>query len=202
MKMSGNCPFCRAKTPSSDEEEVKYLRPWVKKKKAWAQSHLGEKYFHGKGVKQSYEMAKRLFEQAAQQGDVSAMYNLGRLYESGGGVEQSYEKAFEYYEQAAELGLTEAQFNLGNMYYNGYGVVRDIVKAREWWKKAAAQGHQQAIQNLQLWFIFIAEFLQKNKYNMGYAAVLALLGFLLIAIYIGCLVAWRLLWWFLSFFFG
>ena len=33
MSMAGNCPFCRAKTPTSDEEAVKYLRPWVKEKK-------------------------------------------------------------------------------------------------------------------------------------------------------------------------
>ena len=74
--MSGTCPFCRAKTPSSHEEQVKNLRPWVKKKKAWAQHHMGQKYLRGQGVKQSYEMAKMLYEQAAQQGDVSAMYNL------------------------------------------------------------------------------------------------------------------------------
>ena len=30
-KMKWNCPLCRAKAPTSDEECVKYLRPWVKK---------------------------------------------------------------------------------------------------------------------------------------------------------------------------
>ena len=105
MKMAGTCPLCRTKTPSSDEEMVKQLRPWVKKKKAWAQAHLAQMYRDGTGVKQSYEMARRLWEQAAQQGDVSAMYNLGVMYEHGHGVEKSYEKAKEYYEQAAELGF-------------------------------------------------------------------------------------------------
>jgi hypothetical protein len=70
MKMSGSCPLCRAKSPTSDEESIKQLRPWVKKKKAWAQAHMGQMYRDGIGVKQSYEMAKRLFEQAAQQGDM------------------------------------------------------------------------------------------------------------------------------------
>ena len=42
MNMGHTCPLCRAKTPTSDDEEiVKYLRPWVKKKKAWAQFELG-----------------------------------------------------------------------------------------------------------------------------------------------------------------
>ena len=33
MKMGGYCPLCRAKSPRIEEEIVKQLRPWVKKKK-------------------------------------------------------------------------------------------------------------------------------------------------------------------------
>lgn len=76
MKMAGSCPFCRAPTPSSDEEAVKYIRPWVKKKKAWAQSQMGSNYYQGEGVKRSYEMAAALWKLAAQQGEVNAMYNV------------------------------------------------------------------------------------------------------------------------------
>ena len=131
-RMSDHCTLCRAKVPASHEECIEYLRPWLKKKKAWAMSMMGHMYRDGEGVKQSYEMARRLFEQAAQQGDVGAMSNLGRLYElaaqqgyvtamynlgvmykDGEGVEQSYERAFEYYEQAADLGDAAAQTNLG-----------------------------------------------------------------------------------------
>jgi len=122
MKMGDTCPFCRAKTPTSHEEVVKYIRPWVKKKKAWAQHMMAEMYRDGIGVKQSYEMTRRLFERAAQQGDVSAMYNLGVMYYHGLGVEQSYEKAKEYHEQAAQLGFAKAQYNLGCMYRDGEGV--------------------------------------------------------------------------------
>ena len=61
MKMGGSCPLCRAKTPSSDEESVKQLRPWVKKKKVWALAMMGQKYRNGTGVKQSYDMARLLF---------------------------------------------------------------------------------------------------------------------------------------------
>jgi tetratricopeptide (TPR) repeat protein len=149
-KMKWNCPLCRAKTPTSEEEHVKYLRPWVKKKKAWAQNLMAHHYKNGHGVKQSYEMARRLFEQAAQQGYASAIFSIGTMYDNGEGVEQSYEKAVEYYEQAADLGQAIAQFILGGMYYNGYGVVRDIAKAKEWWTKAAAQGEKNAIKSLKL----------------------------------------------------
>ena len=146
MSMAGNCPFCRAKTPTSDGEAVKYLRPWVKKKKAWALTMMGGKYAHGVlGVKQSYEMAKRLFEQAAQLGDVSAMSNLGLMYHEGEGVEQSYERAKEYYEQAAQLGFADAQYALGRMYALGEGIDKDTMKAKALWTTSAAQGNENAI---------------------------------------------------------
>ena len=32
MGMGDNCPLCRAKSPTTDEEGVNYLRPWVKNK--------------------------------------------------------------------------------------------------------------------------------------------------------------------------
>jgi TPR repeat protein len=147
-KMKWNCPLCRAKSPTSHEEHVKYLRPWVKKKKAWAQCSMGEKYYRGQGVKQSYEMARRLNEQAAQQGDAKAMVCLGRLYETGRGVEQSYEKAFAYYEQAAQLGFAQAQFNLGLMYEHGVGVEQSYEKAFEYYEQAADLGFAQAQLNL------------------------------------------------------
>jgi TPR repeat protein len=146
--MGQNCPFCRAKTPTSDEEAVKQLRPWVKKKKAWAMSMMAEMYHHGQGVQQSYEMARMLYKLAAQQGDVNAMYDLGFMYQHGEGVEQSYEKAFEHYEQAAQLGYAKAQYNLGCCYANGHGVSKDKKKAHALWTLAAAQGHENAIKNL------------------------------------------------------
>ena len=150
MGMGKNCPMCRAKTPTTKEETIKYLRPWVKKKKAWAQQQMAQMYRNGTGVKQSHEMARVLYEQAAQQGYVSAMVNLGFMYEHGQGVEQSYEKAFEYYEQAADLGFAEAQYNVGRMYATGEGVSKNETKAHALWTLAAAQGHKQAIKNLPL----------------------------------------------------
>jgi TPR repeat protein len=140
MKMDGTCPLCRAKTPSSHEEIVKQLHPWVKKKKAWAMSLMGEMYRDGTGVKQSYEMARMLYEQAAQQGDTDAIFSLGEMYYHGGGVEQSYEKAKEYYEQAADLGYASAMYNLGIMYDDGFGVEQSYEKAKEYYEQSADLG--------------------------------------------------------------
>jgi hypothetical protein len=150
MGMGESCPLCRADVPSTGEESVKQLRPWVKKGKAWAQEHMAQMHRDGDGVKQSYEMARRLYELAAQQGVVSAIFSLGIMYRDGEGVEQSYERAVEYYEQAADLGYPEAQKNLGVMYYNGSGVERDFQRTRELWTKSAAQGFEEAIANLKI----------------------------------------------------
>jgi TPR repeat protein len=148
MNMSGTCPFCRAKTPTSDEGNVKNLHPWVKKKKAWAQNLMGQQYKKGEGVKQSFEISRELFELAAEQGDANAMLNLGNMYRYGQSVEQSYERAVEYFEQAAVLGQVEAQFTSGLMYKNGHGVKQSFEIARELFELAAEQGDANAMLNL------------------------------------------------------
>ena len=121
-----HCPLCRALTPTSERESVKYLLPWVKKKKAWSQVMMGKMYENGSGVKQSFAKAKKLYELAAQQRSVDALVNLAWMYENGLGVEQSYERAKEYYEQATQLGDAGAYFNLGCMYEK----VQSFTKAR------------------------------------------------------------------------
>ena len=145
MKMDGTCPFCRAKTPTSNEAAVKQVRPWVKKKKAWAQAMMGQMYRDGTGVKQSYEMAWRLYTLAGQQGDASAISNLGIMYRDGNGVEQSSAKAFEHFEQSAHLGHAESQYSLGRMYATGEGTVKNEIRAHALWTLAAAQGYEGAI---------------------------------------------------------
>ncbi len=97
-----SCPLCRTKFPSSDEEAIEQLRPWVEKGRAWAQFLLGQKYDRGEGVDQSYQRARELYELSANQGNASAQCCLGITYQEGHGVDQSYERAAEYYEAAAE----------------------------------------------------------------------------------------------------
>jgi len=152
-KMKWNCPLCRAKTPTSHEEQIKQLRPWLKKKKAWSQHMMGQHYRKGEGVKQSYEIAMILFEQAAQQENTSAIFDLGNMYYKGIGVEQSYERAFEYYEQAAHLGVAEAQYNLGAMYEKGIGVEQSYERAFEYYEQAAQLGEEDAQYNLGIMYM-------------------------------------------------
>jgi len=101
FKQKSQCVMCRTKYPTSVEEELEQLRPWVEKGKAWAQSMLGQRYRDGNGVDQSHQQAKELFELSASQGNISAQYNLGSMYHDGQGVDQSYERAAEYFGAAA-----------------------------------------------------------------------------------------------------
>lgn len=60
--------------------------------------------------------------EAANLGDLQAMYELGNCYFEGLGVEENVQKAFEYYKKAAEEGHAHAANNLADMYLNGEGV--------------------------------------------------------------------------------
>ena len=148
-KQKNQCIMCRTANPTSEEEAIEQLRPWVEEGKAWAQSVLGERYAHGLGVDQSYQQARELYELSASQGFANAQYNLGVMYHEGLGVDQSYERAAEYYEAAARQGYASAQNNLGNLYANGQGVEQSNGKARELWMKSAEQGQEEAIIGLQ-----------------------------------------------------
>jgi len=148
-KQKNSCPLCRTKIPSSFEENIVQLRPWVEKGKAWAQSMLGQRYAHGLGVDQSYQRAKELYELSASQGQATAQFSLGHMYTTGQGVDQSYERAIEYYEAAAKQGHADAQYGLGFLYANGQGVEKSFETASEWWMKSAEQGEDSAIKGLQ-----------------------------------------------------
>ena len=124
------------------------IRIWVEKGKAWAQATLGNLYETGRGVKQSYKKALKLFRAAVKKNDPTAMYKLGNMYEKGHGVEQSYERAVEYHSMAVDYGHRGAQFNLGVLYLHGQGVAQSDDKAFELYTLAAELGEVNAQCNL------------------------------------------------------
>ena len=157
-----SCPMCRSmnQKPGS-KEEIKRLRKWVKRGRAFAQAMLGGRYMRGVGVKQDSKRAVILYRLAAAQGHCQSQYNLGCYYRqlngfaanekqsiSNGGVDHDF-LAVEFFSLAAEQGHAEAQFNLGNLYGKGVGVEKSLSKAHEWLVKAAARGQQNAIVLLQ-----------------------------------------------------
>jgi hypothetical protein len=149
--LKNRCHQCRKPSPTTNEEVVKRVREWVAKGEAWAQNIMAQQYRDGKhGLKQSYVMARMLFEKAVAQGDSSAMYDLALLYRDGQGVAQSFKKAAELFTMAAEKGEVEAMLSLGVRYFQGQGVDQSNVLAREWWTKAANEGNKGAIKNLKI----------------------------------------------------
>lgn len=109
---------------------------------------LGNKYYSGNHVKKSYEKALEYFKLAAEQGNVTALFNVGYMYEHGEGVKQSFEMALEYYQLAANKGYGHALNNLGNMYENGQGVEQSYEKAFECYQAAVDKGIAEAYINI------------------------------------------------------
>ena len=71
---------------------------------AESQNILGSMYYHGKGVKQSYEQAFDWFQMAAEQGHAGAQYQLGWIYNDGKGVKQNSKKARAWLNKAKQQG--------------------------------------------------------------------------------------------------
>jgi len=148
-EQKGKCPHCQVALPTTNKEHFDRALGWADKGKAWAQAYVGIKYFHGRGVQQSYEKAIEYNTLAAQQGDPNALFGLATMYEEGEGVATSIEKAVEFYTSAANQGHASAQCNLGCMYVNGEGVDQSNELGRAWWIKAAVQDQEIALQLLQ-----------------------------------------------------
>ena len=85
---------------------------------------------------------------AAELGDVNAMFKLGNVYSYGDGVAEDVNVAVEWYRKAAEAGNSDAMYELGDKYYRGEGVTEDANAALEWYRKAAAAGNTKAMYEL------------------------------------------------------
>jgi hypothetical protein len=105
-------------------------------------------HFHGRGVVQDYDMARRLWEKAARMGHPESMNNLGIIYAEGRGVAVDMRLALAWYGKAAEKSFVLGQLNLGKMHLRYDGGDNDLVKAQFWLEQAAAQGNEEARQLL------------------------------------------------------
>ncbi len=93
--------------------------------------------------------ALRWWEQAAQHGDVEALYNLGLALADGRSGKADASGAFLRFLQAAEQDLVPAQARVGLMYATGEGVAADPIEAHKWFALAKAAGDKVSAQNLQ-----------------------------------------------------
>ena len=85
-----------------------------------------------------YQQAFKLYQKAADAGNLTAMGQLGLDYEAGYGVAKDGQQAVKWYTKAAEQGNDSAQFSLGFMYESGVSVPKDYKKAIKWYTKAAS----------------------------------------------------------------
>ncbi|KAL0213165.1 hypothetical protein RCL1_006791 [Eukaryota sp. TZLM3-RCL] len=107
-KLEGiNCPV-------NVYEGLDLLRTAAESGVPMAQDLLGDYYFEGKHVYQSYEEAVKYYSRAEAQNNSDAAYSLGICYYFGKGVEEDREKAFNLWTKAADAGNVEALNVLGD----------------------------------------------------------------------------------------
>ena len=102
----------------------------------------------GEGIRRSARTAAILYEAAARQGHVRAMFAIGWAYDKGEGVIANQAAARRWYRRAAEAGHAGAMTALGLMYLSGRGGPRDLKRAVAWLKKAAAADDAWAVNDL------------------------------------------------------
>ena len=87
-------------TPSLDE-----MKKWAEQGSAEYQIKVGWIYYDGKDVRQDLVLARRMFQKAANQGDIYGQGMLGFFYENGlGGLRQNKATAKEWYGKVCDTG--------------------------------------------------------------------------------------------------
>ncbi len=86
----------------------------------------------------NYEAAQEILLEAAELGDVDAIYAIAALHLDGLLAELDIEKAVATTQELADEGYAPAESVVGSLYAQGvYGYELDYAKAAQWYKKAA-----------------------------------------------------------------
>ncbi len=99
-----------------------------------------------------YDEAVRLYRQAADAGNASAMNNLGTMYRDSRGVAMDEAEAVRLFRNAADAGNAFAMNNLAAMYRDGRSVAMDEAEAMRLFRKAADAGSAYAMYELGLMY--------------------------------------------------
>ncbi|MBA3813976.1 MAG: SEL1-like repeat protein [Alphaproteobacteria bacterium] len=89
-----------------------------KSEDASAQMNIGEQYYFGRGVRQSYAEAMRWYRRAAEEKNPIAQYSIGALYDLGEGVKEDCVEAMKWYFEAADQGHGPARDQIFFLYKN------------------------------------------------------------------------------------
>ncbi|KAJ3392704.1 hypothetical protein HDU92_008207 [Lobulomyces angularis] len=108
----------------------------------------GDKFLFGYGFPQSYDLAYKRYQAAANAGFPEAFNMLGMMHENGLGQKRDMNLALQNYREAASKNCLDALNNLGRIYQNGLGCSVDYGTAQEYYTKAAEGGHLDAMVNI------------------------------------------------------
>jgi TPR repeat protein len=107
---------------------------------------LGEQAYN----RGQYELAERMLNGAARDGNDEAQLILGLMFWEGHGVAQDYAEAMRLFRLSAEQGNGRAMNVIGYSYDHAIGVQRNVEEAVRWYHMAIARGETRAMNNLGL----------------------------------------------------
>jgi len=102
--------------------------------------YLGNLFFDGKHVEQSYEKAVSYWKKAEDHKNAEAQYLLAFCYANDKGVPANYNLARMLAEQSNQQGYPRGARMLGHIYRDGLGCPQDLDKAEAYYKLAVERG--------------------------------------------------------------
>ena len=102
-----------------------------------AQFLLGEMYYYGHGVPQSFSEALEWYRLSAAHWNADAEYSIGHMYHQGEGVPMDREEALQWYQLAAAQGQTFSQAALATLLLEGELTDESVTEALTWLRTAA-----------------------------------------------------------------
>lgn len=106
-------------------------------------------YHHG-----DYDIALKIWQPLAEQGNAHAQFYMGKLYEIGSvSIPQNWDKAFYWYEKSATHGSTIAGYHLAQLFDEGRGTLPNKQKAFFWYQQAATSNHAPSQSQLSLMYL-------------------------------------------------
>ena len=103
---------------------------------------LGNFYYNGLGVRQSYEKALQYSKKACDLGSGEACASVGWEYYKGEGVKKDLKTALKFYTKSCKLEFGAGCGLLGVFYHDGDVVKQNLSKAKELFGKACDLGEQ------------------------------------------------------------
>lgn len=105
-------------------------------------------YQHGRGQREHYPEARRLFKLGADAGIREAQFYYARMNQYGHGGPVNFDNAWAYYQAAADQNDRRALNNLGYMLANGQGREVDASAAHRYYLESAYCGMPMAMYNV------------------------------------------------------